>query len=204
MYIPPQYQLKDLPKAIEFIQQFPFGLLITSTDNTPIATHLPFIIEQQESKWYLIGHMAKANPQWALLETCRPLIVFQEPHAYISPTYYEKEENVPTWNYISVHLYGKATVFADDDNKALEVLEKTIAVFEKNYQNQWQNLRQEYKQRLLKGMVAFQIEIDEWQAKEKLSQNKTQNEQKTIAEGLMNSNDSAAKQLGEIMNDRLC
>jgi len=198
MYIPPKFKLEDQNKILDYIREYPFATLITANNNSPVATHVPFILEQKNDKWYLLGHMAKANPQWQLLENNRALIIFQEPHAYISPSYYEKEENVPTWNYIAVHVYGKTQLLLEDSD-AINILEKTIGVFDKNYQTQWESLRKEYKYRLLKGMVAFQIEIEEWQGKEKLSQNKSISEQQKISEGLSQSKDSSAQQLGLIM-----
>lgn len=202
MYIPPKFKLKDEAQIRAYIRQYPFATLITAVDNYPIATHLPFILEQEGAQWYLLSHMAKANPQWKLLEEQPVLIVFQEPHAYISPTYYEKEENVPTWNYIAVHVYGAVEMLLESE-QAVEVLEKTIAVFEKDFQGQWERLDDGYKKRLLKGMVAFKIKIKNLEGKEKLSQNKTVQERQKISEGLLDASDSSAQQLGEIMKNKL-
>ncbi|BDS13406.1 FMN-binding negative transcriptional regulator [Aureispira anguillae] len=202
MYIPSKFKLEDEAQIRAYIRQYPFATLITSSNNHPIATHLPFILEQEGDQWYLLGHMAKANPQWQLLEETQPLVIFQEPHAYISPSFYEKEENVPTWNYIAVHVYGQAELLPTN-NQAIAVLEKTIEVFEKDFQVQWKKLDDAYKKRLLKGMVAFRIEIKTLEGKEKLSQNKTEQERQTISDGLLQSNDSSAQQLGEIMKNKL-
>lgn len=202
MYIPPKFKLKDAAQISAYIRQYPFATLITAADNHPIATHLPFILEQEGEQWYLLSHMARANPQWKLLEAHQPLVVFQEPHAYISPTYYEKEENVPTWNYVAVHVYGNVEMLFEPE-QAVETLEKTIAVFEKEFQGQWENLDEGYKNRLLKGMVAFRIKIQNVEAKEKLSQNKTAQEREKISAGLSKASDSSAQQLGEIMKNKL-
>lgn len=202
MYIPPKFKLKDAAQISAYIRQYPFATLITAADNHPIATHLPFILEQEGEQWYLLSHMARANPQWKLLEAHQPLVVFQEPHAYISPTYYEKEENVPTWNYVALHVYGNVEMLFEPE-QAVETLEKTIAVFEKEFQGQWENLDEGYKNRLLKGMVAFRIKIQNLEAKEKLSQNKTAQEREKISTGLSKASDSSAQQLGEIMKNKL-
>jgi transcriptional regulator len=202
MYIPPKFKLKDEAQIRAYIRQYPFATLITAADNYPIATHLPFLLEQEDGQWYLLSHMARANPQWKLLERHQPLVVFQEPHAYISPTYYDKEENVPTWNYVAVHVYGNVEMLLQP-KQAVEILEKTIAVFEKDFQKQWENLDEGYKTRLLKGMVAFRIKIHHFEAKEKLSQNKTVQERQKISEGLSETSDSSAQQLGEIMKNKL-
>ena len=202
MYIPPKFKLKDETQIRAYVRQYPFATLITAADNHPIATHLPFILEQEDGQWYLLSHVAKANPQWKFLEGNQPLLIFQEPHAYISPRHYEKKENVPTWNYIAVHIYGTVELLLKSE-QAIEVLEKTIAVFEKDFQKQWKNLDQGYKNRLLNGIVAFRIKIQKVEAKEKLSQNKTAQERQKISAGLLNTSDSSAQQLGEIMKNKL-
>lgn len=202
MYIPLPFQLKNFHEIKAYIHQYPFATLITTANNQPLATHLPFILEQEADQWYLLGHMAKANPQWQLLLQQTPLVIFQGPHAYISPRFYEKEENVPTWNYVAVHVYGQVELLLEEA-QAIAVLEKTITTFEKEYQTQWQNLDIKYKQRLLGGMVAFKIKIQQVEAKEKLSQNKSIHEQQTISSGLLESNDSSAQQLGNIMKNKL-
>ncbi|MBK8473954.1 MAG: FMN-binding negative transcriptional regulator [Sphingobacteriales bacterium] len=94
-----------------------------------------------------------------------------EPHAYISPQLYESPINVPTWNYIAVHAYGKAQLIADEI-AATALLEQTINYYEAQYMVQWNSLPQDYKDRLLKGIVAFEIVVTELQGKQKLSQNK--------------------------------
>lgn len=144
MYIPLPFQLKNFHEIKAYIHQYPFATLITTANNQPLATHLPFILEQEADQWYLLGHMAKANPQWQFLLQQTPLVIFQGPHAYISPRFYEKEENVPTWNYIAVHVYGQVELLLEEA-QAIAVLEKTITTFEKEYQTQWQNLDIKYK-----------------------------------------------------------
>lgn len=201
MYIPPQFKLEDEAQIRAYINQYPFATLITANNNYPIATHLPFILEQEGDKWYLLSHIAKANPRWQALEQQSPLVIFQEPHACISPRFYQKEQNVPTWSYIAVHVYGQAELLLEEV-KVVAILTKTIAVFEKDFQKQWSTFNDGYKKQLLNGMVAFRIEIQTIQGKEKLSQNKTENERTNITTGLLNSDDSAAKELGVIMDKK--
>ncbi|CAA6823177.1 MAG: Transcriptional regulator [uncultured Aureispira sp.] len=202
MYIPLPFKLKDETQIRAYIRQYPFATLITAVDNYPIATHLPFILEEDEGQWYLLSHMAKANPQWKSLEEQQVLVVFQAPHAYISPSHYEKEENVPTWNYIAVHVYATVELLLEN-KQAIDLLEKTIAVFEKGFQGQWENLDEGYKNRLLQGIVAFRLKIQGVEAKEKLSQNKTVQERQTISDGLLATSDRSAQQLAEIMKNKL-
>lgn len=198
MYIPPEYKENNENKLIEFMQAHTFANLISSANNMPIATHLPFIVEQRADKIFLISHMAKANPQWQSFSENELLIIFQGPHAYISPKHYEKQQNVPTWNYIAVHAYGKGTII-DKPDDVIALMEKTIHLYEKDFYNQWKNLSSEYVNGMLKAIVAFEIEVTKLEGKFKLSQNKTKNEQQNIISSFEKSNDSLEKGIAEEM-----
>jgi len=202
MYIPPVYRLDAQDKILQYIQQYPFATLITSHNNQPIATHLPFIIEKRGQELFLLSHIAKGNPQWKFLEAHQALIIFQAPHAYISPSNYEHKQNVPTWNYVAVHVYGKTTLLPHKE-AAIEVLEKTMSVFEHDFLEQWDDLAVSYRNRLLNGLVAFEVKIERWEAQEKLSQDMTAQEQTTIADNLSQSKDNSARELGQIMKENL-
>src|SRR4051794_26871215 len=119
MYIPKYFIETDEEKLLAFMREFNFATLITSKNNSPTATHLPFIIEKRAEKVYLLAHLAKANLHWQQFENDEILVIFQAPHTYISPLLYEKPENVPTWNYIAVHAYGRAKLFPPVENLAL-------------------------------------------------------------------------------------
>ena len=171
MYIPKFFEETDQEKLLAFMREFNFATLITSENNFPTATHLPFIVEKRDGKIYLLAHLAKANLHWQQFENNEILVIFQEPHAYISPMLYEKLENVPTWNYIAVHAYGRAKLFPQVEN--LRLLEKQVAIFDQKYfQTNWQKISDEYKINLAKGVVAFEIEVRDLQGKKKLNQNK--------------------------------
>lgn len=198
MYIPPYYHETDEHKLIEFMQAHSFATMVNSQNNQLRATHLPFIIEKRGNKIYLISHMAKANPQRKEFTGNDLLIIFQGPHGYISPAHYEKKQNVPTWNYIAVHAYGKAETINEHDS-VIEVLEKTIMNYEAPYYKQWKELSDEYKNGMIKGIVAFEIEIVRLEGKFKLSQNKTKNEQQNIISAFEKSGDSMQAGIAEEM-----
>jgi transcriptional regulator len=202
MYIPKKYLGSDRQKAIDFINQFNFGLMTTVSDDKPIATHLPFTIEKRGEKLILTSHFSRANEQKEQLESKNILVVFSEPHAYISPKHYEKKENVPTWNYIAVHIYGKAQIITAQ-TAVFDLLEKMIQKHDKDYLKQWNSLSMDYKTRLSKGIVAFEIEVTELQFNEKLSQNKTDNERQKIVENLSQSEDTNATILATYMNKKI-
>lgn len=188
----------DKQEAISFMQKYSFATIVTVANGIPSATHLPFIIEQRGDTVVLISHFAKANHQSADVFGCTPLVIFTEPHAYISPAHYEKELNVPTWNYLAVHAYGNATLI---DNKAqvAQILEKTISFYEADYLIQWNSLPDDYKSKMMNGIVAFEIVVDDLQGKSKLSQNRTEQERNNIMSALAKSADKNEQEIADYM-----
>lgn len=189
MYIPKTNQFTDKEEIVEFMKRFSFATIITAKDNLPIATHLPFLVNHENDNIILTSHFAKANAQWNDIESDKVLVVFSEPHAYISPKHYDSERNVPTWNYISVHVYGQGKIISDTD-KVIKLLEHTIDNYEASYKQQWDNFPVDYKLNLSTGIVAFDIIVTDLQAKKKLSQNKSENEQQKIINSLSGSDET--------------
>lgn len=202
MYIPNINLTTDKTEIVEFMKRFSFATIITSKDNYPTATHLPFVVSSQDDQIVLTSHFAKANEHWQDIENNSVLVIFSEPHAYVSTKNYDKELNVPTWNYISIHAYGQGQLITDQD-KTLEILEATIDNYETEYRQQWDNFPEEYKVKMSKGIVAFEILVTDLQAKKKLSQNRTDSEQKKIITTLSNSKDTNEKMIAEYMKKNL-
>ncbi|QEK50730.1 FMN-binding negative transcriptional regulator [Pedobacter aquae] len=201
MYVSKINLMDDQAESIQFMQKFSFGSIITTINNEPVATHLPFITELRNGKIMITSHFAKVNQQWQSIENNKNLIIFSEPHAYISPKNYEKELNVPTWNYISVHAYGFGKILTDE-SLAYQVLEKTINFYEADYKKQWDNLPKEYKNKLINGIVAFEIEVLDLQGKKKLSQNRSDIEKQNIINTLSDSHQTHEKLIAEYMNNQ--
>jgi transcriptional regulator len=198
MYIPKQFLITDQQEAVSFMQRYSFATIVTVNNGVPTATHLPFVVTQRDDKIILTSHFAKANPQSSEILNGKPLVIFAEPHAYISPKHYEQEISVPTWNYIAVHAYGNATLIESPENKA-ELLEQTIQFYEADYMQQWNNLSQDYKLNMMKGIVGFEIIVDDLQAKKKLSQNKTQKERENIIAELKSKPNSTEAEIASYM-----
>lgn len=194
--------MENVAEAVAFMQRYSFATIVTAKDNMPVATHLPFLITQRNEAVFLRSHFARANEQWMHLENQPVLVIFSEPHAYISPAHYEKELNVPTWNYIAVHAYGRGTLI-HDTAQAYELLEATINTYEPAYQAQWNNLPQDFKMRMIKGIAAFEIEVTDLQGKKKLSQNKTNTEQQRIIETLSASNNTQEREIAAYMKQNM-
>lgn len=194
--------MTDRTKIVDFIKRFSFGTIITSKNDLPIATHIPFVVKEENDQLLLLSHVAKQNEQWKYLEDSPVLVIFNEPHAYISPTNYKKDMNVPTWNYIAVHAYGKGQLITGQE-EVIGLLENTIANYEPSYREQWNRLPEKYRSGQMTGIVAFKIEVTEIQAKEKLSQNKTLYEQEKIIHTLSASEDTNERITAEYMRQNL-
>jgi transcriptional regulator len=184
------------------MKQFSFATIITAKDSFPMATHLPFLVTTKDDNIILSSHFAKANEHWQDIENKNVLVIFSEPHAYISTKNYDKELNVPTWNYISIHAYGQGKLITETE-KTFEILEKTIDNYETSYRKQWDNFPEDYKLKMSKGIVAFEIIITDLQAKKKLSQNRTETEQRKIIDTLSKSTDTNEKIIAEYMKNNL-
>jgi transcriptional regulator len=200
MYTPSFNSFTDTQEIIAFMQRYSFATIVTNVNDLPEATHLPFVIKEEDSKLFLWSHFAKANPQSKHIFDKTSLVIFTEPHAYISPSNYEKETNVPTWNYIAVHAYGMAGPLDNTDQKA-ELLKNTIESFEPAYYQQWQSLPDEYRLRMMNGIVAFRIEVTDLQAKKKLSQNRSELERENIINSLGKSSDTNAREIAAYMRN---
>ncbi|NND16218.1 MAG: FMN-binding negative transcriptional regulator [Eudoraea sp.] len=170
MYIPPKYQNSDLDEVRDFLQANAFGILVSQGTDRPFATHIPLELHQTpEGADILVGHVAKANPHWKTFESHpEVLAIFNGPHAYISSSWY-KDEEVPTWNYIAVHVLGTLKVLSEED--LLASLHKLVNKYEKHSENPLHlDDLSSRTMRQINGIVGFSIEIKEIQAAYKLSQ----------------------------------
>jgi transcriptional regulator len=199
MYIPAEFRMSDTQAMIAFMQQHSFAVLVSSVAGAaPGATHLPFHVKVMGSDVWLTAHMARANPHAKLLQAQPALVIFQGPHAYISPRHYNKTESVPTWNYLAVHAQGEAQIITDEQT-GMQILEEMILQSEPEYIQQWNNLPAHYKTGMYKGIVPFQIKVTHLEGKQKLSQNKTTEERTRIIDSLANSPYPTENELAQFM-----
>ncbi len=202
MYTPKHFKVTDFEEIREFVQTNSFGTLVTTKKGRPIATHLPLQLVKKADAFYITGHMAYGNPQWRTFETSEEvLIMFQGPHAYISSSWYE-QENVPTWNYQAVHVYGPATILNEEALK--QDLTKLLEKYEKHRENPvlWDKLSPSLLEKEIKGIVGFKIKVGEIQASYKLSQNRNETDYANIVEQLHNEENPDSKQLADVMEKR--
>ncbi|HTN21825.1 MAG TPA: FMN-binding negative transcriptional regulator [Pelobium sp.] len=198
MYIPSANAMNDRDEIVNFMKRFSFATIVSTDGTTPLATHLPFIVDYKNDKLLLTSHFAKANDHWKYMEHQNVLVIFSEPHAYISTAHYDKELNVPTWNYLSVHVYGTVELISDYQRN-ISLLEKTIENYEPSFALKWNEFPEDYKIKMVKGIVGFEMTVNDIQAKKKLSQNRTPTEKANIITALSKSKDNNENLIAEYM-----
>lgn len=173
MYLPAQFRAKDDAHAWALIRAHPLAQ-VTSVDDAgfPFASHLPLHLVQTEPQPMLSGHVARGNPHWRYLQT-RPeaLVTFMGPQAYLSPKVYPDLVRVPTWNYLAVHAKVETRLLEGNAAKDA-LLKQLIGDHEPDYADQWRSLDPTYQEKMLSGIVAFEMRIIEWQCKIKLNQHR--------------------------------
>jgi transcriptional regulator len=203
MYIPEYFKVTNVDEIWDFFQKNSFGTIVTIEQGKPIATHLPLQLIKEGDTFYITGHMAYGNPQWRTFETCEDILVmFQGPQAYISSSWYE-EENVPTWNYQAVHVYGTASILDEEELK--QDLTMLLKKYEKHRNNPvlWDKLSPQLIEKQLKGIVGFKIKVKEIQAANKLSQNRNEEDYQNIVNNLYEEKDVNSQQMAQLMERKL-
>lgn len=182
MYIPPKYKQTNMNEVREFLHQNAFGILVGTVSGRHWGTHIPLVLrEEPEGTYFFEAHMARANPQWKdLREGEEVLCIFQGPHAYISSSWYHDEE-VPTWDYIAVHVYGKLTF--QEETEVLHSLERLMEKYEAgSRQPVCMTDLSEATLSQVRGVVGFRIDITEIHAAYKLSQGRPEDHDQIIQE----------------------
>ena len=189
MYIPKYFAETDTQTLQEFMRAHSFATLVTPHDGAPFANHLPLMLDSGiGTHGALLGHMARNNPQWQdFAAGAEVLVVFQGPHAYVSPDWYEPDAMVvPTWNFMAVHAYGKARILSEDE--LVETLHQLVDENEKAFSQPWKfGLTRAMRERMLSAIVGFEISLDRLEGKFKLSQNRSQQDQRNVIAQLSQS-----------------
>ena len=200
MFVPKYAHNNDDSEIKEFIKQNSFGILISHSSGKMIATHIPLEFSKDGSK--LLGHISKANPQWKNFETdSEVLVIFSGPHAYISSSWYD-HENVPTWNYIAAHVYGKIDIMEGD--ALYQSLKHLVEKYETSSSNpiSMEKMSPDYVRKSMQGLVGFEISITSIEASYKLSQNRDQKNHTQIIHELEKRNDPGSRQTASEMKKR--
>jgi transcriptional regulator len=202
MYLPNVFREDNPAQLHALIQRYSFGILVTQHDGAPFASHLPFLLDAGRGPYgTLLAHMARANPQWrSFAEQREALVIFQGPHAYISPSWYDVEPSVPTWNYAVVHAYGTPRVI--EDIAALrDMLRALVDVHEAAFEQPWEmRLPEDYLHKQMRAIVGFEIPITRLEGKLKLSQNRAEGDRRRVAATLRQSGDPSDADVADLMD----
>ena len=199
MYIPELYKNENQEEITQFLLEHSFGILVNRTNGKLWATHIPLELEQTtDGKSILFGHISKENPQWESFESdANVLAIFSGPHSYVSSSWYEKE-NVPTWNYIAVHVYGKIKII--EGEAVIASLKKLTDKYEKNSKKPVRiEELSEKTMRQAAGIVAFEIEIESIEAVKKMSQNRNEKDYHNVISELEKTEKANSKEVASIM-----
>ena len=200
MYIPPYYKNNNLEEIKQFIRDNAFAVLISNGKNAPDASHIPLeLIEESDGHSFLQGHVSRGNPQWKNFSSNdNVLAIFQGPHSYISSGWYN-HINVPTWNYIAVHVTGKIEIV--EEGEMYESLKKLVDHYESGSEKpvKVEEMPHDMMEKYMKGIVGFKIQIEKIEGKWKLSQNRDDEDYKNIIDQLQKLNDINAGLVAEEM-----
>ena len=201
MYIPKPFLVEDRKVIVAFMQQFDFAAVVSHSDTGFVASHVPVLIREVGSELHIVGHVARGNSHWRLMQSqAESMVIFQGPHAYVSPTWYAVSPAVPTWNYAVVHAYGAARV-REDATFIAGVVEDLTRRYEEQREHPWstQAVPGESYEKLLNAIVGFEISVSRCEAKFKLGQNRSVEDRAGTIAGLERESSPKALELAHFM-----
>ena len=202
MYSPPYNQVEDRSEVLEFMRAHSFCMLVTGAGGELAASHLPCLVEERGERLVLVAHMARANPQWQSFFDDDVLVVFWGPHAYVSPRWYERAPAVPTWNYAMLHAYGRPKVIEERAAKHASQ-RRLVEALDPQWLPEFDALAPDYAERMLDGIVNFEVEVTRLETRWKLSQNRGRREQELIAAALEASSGTDERALAALTRKHL-
>jgi len=198
IYMPTHFSMADRINQVAVMRRFPFATLTSVADGMPAFSHVPLVVEERGDSVVLIGHVSIANPHWKSWSAEQPVIaVFHGPNGYVSPRLYSVREAVPTWNYILVHAQGRLRTVEDSGGKE-RILKALINVHDVEYHAQWDELSDEFKEKMKRGIVGFEIAVDRIDGKFKLSQNRPPQDRASVL-GAMEQGGTGERGMAEWM-----
>ena len=209
MYIPPAFWEERIEALHDLMRRHSFATLVSVLGGELFSTHLPLLLDPARGEYgTLVGHLARANPHWRAFDSAgttdqsgpETLAIFSGPHAYVSPSWYETEMAVPTWNYVAVHAYGRPRVI-EDAERLKRVLADLVGTYESGFERPWQmdRLPDDYVNKMAANVVGFEIEITRLEGKRKLSQNRPQADRAGAIAGLRRHGGPEGKAVAEMM-----
>lgn len=197
MYIPKYYREEDRDNILAFLRQNNFPALVSFDGEKPVATHTPTeVVEDERGGLTIYGHLSRANPQWKTFGQHEVLLIFQGAHTYISPRWYN-HINVPTWNYMMIHVYGNVRLVQEGELSAF--LSRLVHAHEANTSYSLEGLPQEFVDKEMKGVVGFAVEVTRIDAGYKLSQNRNDEDHENIVRELEKRGDADSGKIAKAM-----
>lgn len=209
MHIPSKFKQNDESQLIALIREYPFATLVTHSESSIEATHLPVIIAKVEGKNIIQAHIAKANKIWeSVKDGSEILLIFNGPNCYISPNYYptkkESGKAVPTWNYVAVHVKGSIS-FIHDEKWIYRMIDSLTEEHESKQKIPWSisDAPATYISKMLPAIVGIEIVIDSIKGQWKLSQNQPEVNQFGVIEGLHEKNEAHEREISKLIQDQI-
>ena len=203
MYVPTAFAETDPARLHEFIRRYSFAVLTSHGESGLIASHLPLLFDAEGGPHgQLLGHMARASPQWRDPRG-EVMAIFAGPHAYVSPSWYEEEGTVPTWNYVAVHAYGTFHV-VEERGGLLDILRRSVVTYESPRPEPWTfDESAPHVETMLKAIVGFRIEITRLEGKWKLSQNHSEERRRKVFRAMEARPDDDSRAIARLMTEGL-
>lgn len=201
MYIPAHFEIEEEEIIFDTMQKNSFATLISGHNGIPFATHLPLIIDKANRCLY--GHFARPNPQWRDIQQQEALAIFQGPHCYISPSWYETTKAVPTWNYVAVHVYGQIELVDDEQQLMSSLRDMVLKYEESNSSYQLDQVDAGFIAGMSKGIQGFKLKINKMEGKAKLSQNHPAQRQELVIQRLEQSANENERKIASAMKANL-
>ncbi|HRQ25340.1 MAG TPA: FMN-binding negative transcriptional regulator [Anaerolineales bacterium] len=200
MHIPKLYREEDRTKIIEFLKGNGFPALVSHDGENLVATHLPTeVIEHEDGSLRIWGHMSRANPQWRMFGDQEVLLIFQGAHTYISPRWYN-HVNVPTWNYMMVHVYGRVRMVEGEE--LYDLLGNLVKKHEADTGYSLEGLPADFVEKEMRGVAGFELDVTRIEAAYKLSQNRDDESYANIVDELKKRGDDNSSAVAEEMKSR--
>lgn len=204
MYLPEPFKIDDQEKVSAFLERYDFMTIVSVPASGIVATHVPVMVRRESTGLVLVGHVARANPHWELMDgTVESLAISHGPHGYVSPTWYASGPAVPTWNYATVHAHGKPRA-RHDSGFIRDLLRELVRRYEKGA-DAWSvdDLPAPLSERLVSAIVAFEMPIDRWEAKFKLGQNRSAEDRAGVIARLEAESSGEAAALAAFMRSQV-
>ncbi|MFE5320902.1 FMN-binding negative transcriptional regulator [Paenibacillus sp. NPDC056579] len=201
MYIPSHFEITDVSVAYKIIKENSFATLFSQHDGTPFATHLPLLLDNNHM--HLVGHFARPNPQWKDIRNQSVLAVFHGPHCYISPSWYETNKAVPTWNYVTVHVYGEVELVDNEDELMASLNDMVLKYEAPDSSYSLRDIDPGFLSGLNKGVQGFKLKINRIEGKAKLSQNHSIQRQELVIQQLEKIQNTDEQRISSLMKQNL-